>query len=210
MTTDQNGLITLTATDARGCIRTYNFNVDLQAIGDPGFSSDSIGFITYGEYSVQDPIQFTNTATGFPISISWDFGDGTFSIEENPIHSYLTAGQYTIIQRVTYEYGCVKTFVITLFISKGYKLIMPSAFTPNEDNLNDNFRPRQEGLEDLQFAIYDTWGSLIFTESGETIAGWDGLINGREVENGNYYYKLKAKTFYGETITTEGPFIKID
>jgi len=210
MTTNQNGLITLIATDARGCIQTYNFDVDLQAIGDPGFLSDSIGFTTYGAYSVQDPIQFTNTASVFPISISWDFGDGTFSTEENPVHSYVTAGQYTIIQTVTYEYGCVKTFVITIFISKGYKLIIPSAFTPNEDNLNDTFRPRQEGLEDLQFDIYDSWGSLIFSEYGETIAGWDGLINGREAENGNYYYKLKAKTFYGETITAGGPFTKID
>ena len=210
MSTGQNGLITLTATDARGCIQTYNFDVALQVIGDPGFLSDSIGFSTYGEYSIQDPIQFTNTATGAPLSISWDFGDGTFSTEENPIHSYVTAGQYTIIQTVTYEYGCVKTFVITLFISKGYKLIMPSAFTPNEDNLNDNFRPRQEGLEELEFNIYDTWGSLIFSESGETIAGWDGLINGREAENGNYYYQLNAKTFFGERITAEGPFIKID
>jgi len=210
MSTGQNGLITLTATDARGCIQTYNFDVALQVIGDPGFLSDSIGFSTYGEYSIQDPIQFTNTATGAPLSISWDFGDGTFSTEENPIHSYVTAGQYTIIQTVTYEYGCVKTFVITLFISKGYKLIMPSAFTPNEDNLNDNFRPRQEGLEELEFNIYDTWGSLIFSESGETIAGWDGLINGREAENGNYYYQLYAKSFFGERITAEGPFIKID
>ncbi|AGC78621.1 CHU large protein [Nonlabens dokdonensis DSW-6] len=210
MSTNQNGLIILEAVDSRGCIGTFNFDVDLERIGEPSFNSESIGFITLGEYSILDPIQFTNTSTEDFNSISWDFGDGAFSNDENPIHTYTTPGQYTVIQTVVYGYGCIKTFVRTLFITKGYKLLMPTAFTPNDDGLNDNFRPIQEGLEELRFDIYDTWGSLIFSESGATIAGWNGLLNDREAENGNYYFKLTAKTFYGEEINAEGAFIKID
>lgn len=210
MSTSQNGLIILTAIDSRGCTTNFNFDVELDRVGDPSHDTSSIAFITMGEFSILDPIQFNNTSTGDILSVGWDFGDGSFSNDLDPIHTYVTAGQYTITQTVLYPYGCTKTFVSTLFITKGYKLIMPSAFTPNEDALNDSFRPVQEGLENMRLDIYDTWGSLIFSESGDIIAGWDGFLNDREAENGNYYYKLTAKTFYGETINAQGPFIKID
>ena len=35
-------------------------------------------------------------------SVSWDFGDGTTSIENNPVHTFATAGTYTVIVTVTY------------------------------------------------------------------------------------------------------------
>jgi gliding motility-associated-like protein len=210
LTTDQNGLVILTVTDALGCERTLTFDVNLQEVGTPSFDSDSIGYSTYGSYSIQDPIQFTDTSTGTPTEISWDFGDGSFSNEVNPVHVYATAGQYAVIQSVTYDNGCVATYIVTLEITKGYKLVMPNAFTPNGDNINDVFRPSQEGLEELQFSVYDSWGSLIYSEEGEVIAGWDGTMNDRNTENGNFYYKFTGKTFYGKEIATEGTFTKID
>lgn len=35
-------------------------------------------------------------------SVSWDFGDGTTSIENNPVHVFATAGTYTVTVTVTY------------------------------------------------------------------------------------------------------------
>jgi gliding motility-associated-like protein len=210
LTTYQNGLVILTVTDAIGCERSVTFNVDLPEIGDPSFDSDSIGYSTYGFYSIQDPIQFTDTSTGIPMEISWDFGDGSFSNEVNPVHVYATPGQHTVVQSVTYGNGCVRTNKVTLEITKGYKLVMPNAFTPNGDRMNDLFRPSQEGLEKLQFSVYDSWGSLIHSEEGETITGWDGTRNNRNTENGNFYFKFTATTFYGKDIAAEGSFTKID
>jgi gliding motility-associated-like protein len=57
--------------------------------------------------------------------------------------------------------------------------------------------------------VYDTWGELIFTENGETLRGWDGKIKGKDSENGNYYYKVKATTFYGTFLNENGPFTLI-
>src|SRR5690606_2903716 len=160
-------------------------------------------------YSIQDPIQFINEATGDYESIVWNFGDGNFSSEENPIHTYTQEGSYVVTQTVTYAFGCVYEHVITLEIEKGYSLIFPNAFTPNEDSLNDYFLPKYIGLQTMKLNIYDTWGSLIYSESGNTLKGWDGKLKGNYAENGNYYYTFTGKTFYGRELTREGAFTYI-
>ncbi|ESU27070.1 hypothetical protein FLJC2902T_22480 [Flavobacterium limnosediminis JC2902] len=209
MTTDQNGLVVLTATDALGCTTTYSLNVVIPVLGSPSFTQNSYGFTTFGIYSIQDPIQFTSTATGDYTSISWNFGDGSFSTEENPVHTYESEGSYVVTQTVTYPFGCVYTHIITLYVEKGYKLMVPNGFTANSDGVNDTFGPVSEGLKNLKMDVYDTWGSLIYSESGETLKGWDGTIKGVQAENGNYYFKISAETFYGDVINENGPFVLI-
>lgn len=209
MHTTQNGMVILTVTDALGCHANYTFDVNMPALGNASYTSGSIAYSTYGSYSIIDPIQFTNTATGDYISVSWNFGDGIFSNEENPVHSYVTEGAYVVTQTVTYAYGCVSTYVITLIVNKGYDLIMPNGFTPNQDGINDYFGPIFLGLNPVGLHVYDTWGELIYSEQGETIQGWNGQVKGQNAENGNYFYKVSAKTFYGTSITKEGPFVLI-
>ena len=41
-------------------------------------------------------MQFTDTSTGTPTSWTWDFRDGTTSTDQNPTHTYSTAGNYTV------------------------------------------------------------------------------------------------------------------
>ncbi|NRD19825.1 gliding motility-associated C-terminal domain-containing protein [Winogradskyella eckloniae] len=209
MSTDTNGLVVLEVTDNLGCTANYTFNVDIAAFGDPGFTTSSFGFLNYGLYAIQDPIEFTTTATGNYDSILWDFGDGSFSSEVHPIHTYFTPGSYVVTQTVTYPYGCVYEQVITLVIEEGYKLVVPDAFTPNDDGINDFFAPVFIGLSSLELSIYDTWGSLIYNEKGDALRGWDGMVKEEEAENGNYYYTFSAKTFYGNQVKQQGAFIYI-
>jgi gliding motility-associated-like protein len=209
MTTTQNGLITVTITDANGCTASQSVTISNPIIGNPGFGQNSFAYTTYGLYSINDPIQFTNTATGSYVSVAWNFGDGIFSTAENPIHTYVLEGEYVVTQTVTYPLGCIKTNSITLIITKGYKLIMPNGFTANSDGINDIFKPEFEGLEAISLQIYDTWGNVIYSEKEATIVGWDGKINGVPAENGNYYYKVTGTTFYGEVIEKSGPFTLI-
>ena len=79
----------------------------------------------------------------------------------------------------------------------------------NNDGLNDSYRPVTKGLKNIRFDIYDTWGSLIFSETGDVLQGWDGKIKGVPSENGNYNCKVSAETFYGKTITVEETFVLI-
>ncbi|WP_445905228.1 PKD-like domain-containing protein [Flavobacterium sp.] len=209
MTTEQDGLVILTATDAIGCTTTYSLNVDIPVIGNADFNQSSYGYTAYGIYSILDPIQFTNMASGDFVSILWDFGDGIFSNEENPIHTYILEGDYVVTQTVTYPFGCVYIHTISLIIEKGYVLVVPTAFTPNNDSLNDTFRPVTRGLKNVRMDVYDTWGSLIYSETGDVLRGWDGTIRGIQSENGNYNCKVSAETFYGRIITAEETFVLI-
>ena len=210
MSTSQNGLVVLNAIDSRNCSTTYTFDVAIPQLGTPSFTTASIGYSTYGIYSIEDPIQFTNTATGDYTAITWDFGDATFSTEENPTHIYKKEGIYIVSQTVTYPFGCVYVRQITLEVEKGYRLIPPTGFTPNNDGINDYFAPVLLGLNEIHFDVYDTWGSLIYSESGENIRGWDGKINNKEGENGNYYFTITAKTFYGKIIKDKGALVLIN
>ncbi|MFV9550921.1 PKD domain-containing protein [Algibacter sp. PT7-4] len=209
MSTNQDGLVIIDVMDSVGCTSSLSYNVEIPVLGNPDFTATSTAISTYGFYSVEDPIEFTNLSTGNYVSVSWDFGDGNFSSNENPTHTYLNEGSYLVTQTAVYPFGCVYTKQLSLIIEKGYSLIMPNAFTPNGDSMNAYFTPESIALSHIEFNIYDTWGSLIYSEKGDSIKGWDGKINDAEAENGNYYFTLVAKTFYGKIITRKGAFVSI-
>jgi gliding motility-associated-like protein len=209
MNTSQNGTVILTATDAVGCKSNYTFTVAIPTLGFPSFNVGSYRYSTFGMYSINDPIQFTNTATGNFISVAWDFGDGTFSTELNPVHTFINPKDYVVTQTVTYPFGCVYVEKLTLTVGKGYVLVVPTAFTPNNDTLNDTFRPVTKALKNVRLDVYDTWGSMIYSEFGDVLRGWDGKIKGINAENGNYYCKVSGETFYGKIVNENHPFVLI-
>ena len=209
MSTTKNGLITLLVKDANNCTANYSYSVKLPEVSKPDFENNSIGYTSYGMFSINDPIQFTNTTTGDYVSMLWDFGDGTFSTESNPVHTYTTPKHYVITQKVTYPYGCEYLNQVTLAVEKGYLLVVPNAFTPNNDKVNDTYRPVTKALTDVQMDVYDTWGSLIYSEKADSLVGWDGSIKGKFGENGNFFCQVSGKTFYGELITASTTFVLI-
>jgi PKD repeat protein len=52
---------------------------------------------------------FTNTTAGTITNYFWDFGDGNTSIQESPIHTYASAGTYTVCQTVVNACGADST-----------------------------------------------------------------------------------------------------
>ncbi|RXR21632.1 PKD-like domain-containing protein [Flavobacterium stagni] len=209
MTTQQEGLVTLSVVDGQGCTAQHSFTVDLTVLGYPDFSTTSTGYSTYGIFAVNDPITFTSSITGDYQNVVWDFGDGTFSNDLDPVHTYGSPGSYVVTQTVYYPFGCVYTQVITLWVEQGYFIVLPSAFTPNRDGVNDTYRPVTKRLKNVEMVIYDSWGSLIYAEKGDSLVGWDALIKNSPAENGNYYCKVTATTFTNEIIEATQTFVLI-
>ncbi|MBF7090800.1 PKD domain-containing protein [Flavobacterium sp. ALJ2] len=206
MNTENKGLIIFSVTDSFGCTADFPYNVNTPVLGIANYSTSSYGKDVYDLYSIYDPILFTNLATGDFTNISWDFGDGKFSNEENPKHIYTRVGTYTIKQTVTYPFGCQYSYTSTLVVEKGYSLVIPNAFTPNNDGYNDTFAPVFLGFDSITLDVYDTWGGIVYSETGKNISGWNGQIKNHAAENGNYFFKITAKTFYNHTITERGAF----
>lgn len=67
-------------------------------------------------------------------------------------------------------------------------LSFPSAFTPNNDGLNESFRPGAFcPVTTYSFSVYDRFGKKVF-ESKDPTAGWDGYTGGRKADPGTYVY----------------------
>jgi len=210
MTTSENDIYILTIIDSAGCSVEKSFNVDVPTIGITDFDYSSFAFDNYNLLSLKDPIQFANLSTGDIRRITWDFGDGSPTTnQENPIHTYNKEGFYTVTFTVEYEAGCTYTLERNLNITKGYILIVPNSFTPNGDGLNDTIRPIHEGFSEIEMTIYTTWGAKVYYEKTEDFNGWDGFIKGLPAENGNYVIVIKGLTFYKGEIIETVPFTLI-
>lgn len=64
---------------------------------------------------------------------------------------------------------------------------IPNAFTPNGDQLNDEFGPELVNCEKYSLAIYSTWGEKLF-ESDSPSKKWDGTYKGKMMTDGYYIY----------------------
>jgi gliding motility-associated-like protein len=71
---------------------------------------------------------------------------------------------------------------------------IPNIFTPNGDQVNDNFHIQSDcGLDAFSIDIFNRWGERVFTSSDLNFS-WNGkTIGGEELSEGSYFYKVKTE-----------------
>lgn len=152
-----------------------------------------------------DVIQFTDLSDNRAIKWEWDFGDGSLSNEKNATHVFGKKGDFNVTLIISDQYGCQQRISKTVSITRSYRLMIPTGFTPNEGQ-NSTFLPKQKGLVKMELLIFNTWGELIFrTEDLET-EGWDGTLNGKLLDAGLYVYRVNGVTTEGEDVKESGKF----
>ncbi|MFL5740073.1 MAG: gliding motility-associated C-terminal domain-containing protein [Flavisolibacter sp.] len=81
---------------------------------------------------------------------------------------------------------------------------IPTAFTPNNDGRNDQFRALVFGLlKHFQMTIYNRWGTVVFT-SHDPARGWDGKYAGLEQGNHLFIWTCTYQFEGGEQKTEKG------
>ena len=97
--------------------------------------------------------------------------------------------------------GCKNKDSVTVLVKLGSNnFVVPNAFTPNGDGINDCFSIKYWGeAQSLIFIIYSRWGEKMF-ETNTINTCWDGKFKGQPSAAGNYVYYIKAKTLCGEFI----------
>ena len=172
---------TVTVTD--GC--------DNQVLAN-GFVDDGMPENPYFEYlpipHIEFGIEFYNyTPSLFGHTYLWSFDDSFGSDNYHPIHVYPDEGSYNVTLTVSdslYQ-DCKKEFSSYVNVESYFKLWVPNSFTPNNDGVNDLFKPVVIGVDYYELIITNRWGEIVFTSS-DINESWDGYLDGKIAPSGVY------------------------
>jgi gliding motility-associated-like protein len=149
-----------------------------------------------------DSTRFTNLSKD-AIGYLWIFGDGIKSKAINPAHLYKKTGTFrTCLVAEGYE-NCNDTICKDISALVVPRIDVPTAFTPNNDGLNDILYVRGAAVETIDFSIYNRWGQLVFRTNTMEV-GWDGTFNGTPQPMESYAYVLNAVFINGDTESKKG------
>ncbi len=168
------------------------------------------------EVAVPSEPVFTYNLSSNASLYQWDFGDGAFSSEMNPVHYYTQAGEFDVMLIANNAWNCPDTFLLPEAVTAlaAGEILFPNAFTPNSTGPtggvydprsfdNDHFFPLYQGVEDYKLEIFNRWGELLFV-SDDIKIGWDGYYRGQPAKQDVYVWKAYAKFSDGEETILKG------
>ena len=107
--------------------------------------------------------------------------------------------------------GCFKLDSVTVFVEPKKPVYIPSAFSPNNDGINDQFVVYAKANVVTQvkiFQVYDRWGELVFEEENfqpnDPAFGWDGMFRGDLMNNAVFAYWTEVEFIDGTSQIFEG------
>ncbi len=116
---------------------------------------------------------------------------------------------YTVT--VINQNGCSATDQITLRVKKDRNVYIPNVFSPNNDGDNEFFMIFSGGNEVKEitdFHVYDRWGEEVFEDhnfqANNPAHGWDGKLNGRNINPGVFVYWARVEFIDGEFLIFKG------
>ncbi|MBK9402854.1 MAG: gliding motility-associated C-terminal domain-containing protein [Bacteroidetes bacterium] len=142
------------------------------------------------------PLKVTALTNQDGIAATYDFGDGSTPLKTSSAnHIYTEPGTYTI--------NCLINGVM---LEQKIQVIgqIPSAFSPNEDGINDEFKINDIEDISIEIRIFNRTGKLMFSGKGRSIA-WDGKTpEGQNAEAGTYLYDIFATPDGGGSYKQKG------
>jgi gliding motility-associated-like protein len=154
------------------CSASYTINISYEAL--PFFTLGRDSFLCTGQQYVLQPAINTNA------NLLWQDGSSA------PSYTVIKDGIYFLT--ATNECG---SYTDSVTITTGFcNILMPTAFTPNNDGLDDVFRVKYPfAVKSFNMIIYDRWGEKVF-ETNNIRDGWDGLRKGEPSSQGIYVWVI--------------------
>ncbi|MDO7615690.1 MAG: gliding motility-associated C-terminal domain-containing protein, partial [Flavobacteriaceae bacterium] len=197
-----------------------------RGIGVPNFEYTSPNFEISSSILAREEVTFLNTSTDPFVTSEWIFGDNSAPViaqsstsSVTPIrHAYGVSGTYFATLRIYNSIGCSEEETQPIVVGRGYNIMVPNVFTPNNDLINDNFRPLFSGFNNMTFTVYDYRGNVIYNEfveeldltnlQGISVTGWDGTL---APYSPYYIFTASGILLDGETVVEKsGTFILIN
>ena len=191
--------VSLSVTTSDGCI--FGSAVDYPIIVYPKPEADFTPYFTEVPI-LESEVQFYDISNG-AVNYEWNFGDGTYSNDMNPLHEFQDTGYFEVTEIVYSNFGCSDTALHSVHVYGELAFFIPNAFTPNGDSKNSTWRGYAWGAITYELLVFNRWGELIFSTSEQTTV-WDGTYNGVKVQDGVYVWKcnildsnLEEHEYYG-------------
>jgi hypothetical protein len=155
--------------------------------------------------------QIETQAPNKPIVSKFDYGDGSLVETRRSVgrHVYTQPGTYQVRVWAFNILGCpLDSLLQQIVIAKKpvvvpevpVTVIIPNIFTPNNDGLNDTYKPQLPATTSYKLEVYNRWGIRIFeSEFPERV--WDG----KNTADGVYFVHLKAMFRNGEVLERKLP-----
>ncbi|MFT3935755.1 MAG: gliding motility-associated C-terminal domain-containing protein [Chitinophagaceae bacterium] len=167
------GTYYVTVTDQHGCVNSDTTILKTVVPVPDGFLPPDMSLCTY-ETKVLKP-------SGTYQQYLWSTGAANASIDIS------RGGLYWL--QVVDSKGCKgvdSTIVIAKDCMEG--VYIPTAFSPNNDRRNDEFRVLAFGkIQAFELTLYNRWGQIVF-KSNDRLKGWDGKVAGRLQDSGAYIW----------------------
>jgi gliding motility-associated-like protein len=179
----------LTITSADTCSTTANLSgtIDVSPIPDATFLA------TPRTVTTLNPI-ITFEAVFPATTCYFDFGDGTGDSSCFSQHAYQDTGMFVVNFYAINAGGCIDSAQITVEVQDMYVLNIPSAFTPNNDLINDKFQYSAQGVRSFEMQVFNRRGQIVW-ETTKTDDSWNGdyLDSNAECPSGVYVYRVRTK-----------------
>ncbi|MEI6583937.1 MAG: PKD domain-containing protein [Chitinophagia bacterium] len=194
----------LSVSDTLGCKKTVSDTVLVTvALPVKAFAGNDTAIL------VNQPLQLSATG-GTLYSWSPELGLSNPAIA-NPIaliQDPIDSIRYRV--KISVPGGCSNTDdILVKIFNTGPDIFIPSAFTPNQDGLNDILKPFPVGIQQfLYFSVYNRWGQVMYT-SKEINKGWDGKFGGLPQPSGTYVFSAEGIDYLGKRILKKGTTVLI-
>ena len=185
--------------DANGCVLADTFQVNELPIYSANIGPDIT--ITAGDNELLIP-QFSFD-TSLIEQINW-FPNDAVSCDSCVVTEFIAPQTTELELVVNTEDGCSARANILITVLPARDVFIPSAFSPNADNINDFFTvfvsdERVRSIKRLQ--VFDRWGNQVFDNKdfppNEQVLGWDGTFNGKELDPAVFIYAAEVEFIDG-------------
>ena len=192
-----------TLTDSAGCFTSFT-DIKISIKSKPVIDAGADKAYPYNTLYTLNPTFTSNVRTWL-----WTPGD-SLSCNTCPSPSATATATKTYTLLAVSDSGCIAKDDVTIFVESS--LFLPTAFTPNNDNLNDLYRPITRGIKIItRFSIFNRQGQIIYEvknfSPGKTSIGWDGKFHGQDQDPSAYMYIAEAVSDKGQNISSKGSFL---
>lgn len=148
-------------------------------------------------------------SSGLSYTLDWTW-EGVILCHDCPVFEFYPEQSGTLTVHVTTAQGCQSSKSTQIVVTYDYgSIYLPTAFSPNNDGINDIFYPLSERSQPIRsLRIYDRWGKTLYERtnfsSNDAAIGWDGTFNGKVVDNQIYVWHIVFDDIFGQPVQEKG------